>query len=64
MNGYEVGRRMRAMLPEVLLIALSSWVADESTNPARQAGFDHYLVKPVQLTELQKLMQTRRRRNS
>jgi two-component system CheB/CheR fusion protein len=56
MDGYEVARRMRDLLPNAMLIALTGWVAEENSVRAREAGFDHYMVKPVQLAELQKLL--------
>jgi CheY-like chemotaxis protein/two-component sensor histidine kinase len=56
MNGYEVARRLRQTLPDVKLIALTGWSAEENSTHAREAGFDHYMVKPVQLAELQKLL--------
>jgi two-component system CheB/CheR fusion protein len=56
MDGYEVAQQLRELLPNVKLIALSGWVAEEDSRRARNAGFDHYLVKPLQLVELQKLL--------
>jgi len=56
MNGYDVARRLREMLPDAKLIALTGWAAEESSTRAHDAGFDHYLIKPVQLAELQKLL--------
>jgi two-component system CheB/CheR fusion protein len=59
MDGYEVARRLREMLPDALLIALTGWVAEEDSVRAREAGFNHYMVKPVQLAELQNLLANR-----
>ncbi len=64
MDGYEVGRRIRQMLPDTTLIALTGWVADNNATRAREAGFDHYMVKPVQLAELQRILASRSRPNS
>ena len=61
MDGYEVARRLRQMLPDGLLIALTGWVDEEDSARARVAGFDYYLAKPVQFTELQKLLTNRKR---
>lgn len=62
MNGYEVARRLREMLPNALLIAMTGWVAEENSARAREAGFNRYMVKPVRLAELHKLLANRRRR--
>jgi CheY-like chemotaxis protein len=61
MNGYQVARRLREILPNATLIALSGWAAEANSNP-REAGFDHYMVKPVELGELQRLLQNARGR--
>ena len=52
MNGYELARRLREMMPEILLIAVSGWGQDEDRRRSREAGFDHHLVKPVSFEEL------------
>jgi CheY-like chemotaxis protein len=62
MDGYEVARRMRELLPEAMLIALTGWVADDNAARAREAGFDHYMVKPVQFPEVQRLLASRSRK--
>jgi two-component system CheB/CheR fusion protein len=56
MNGYQVARQIREMLPAARLIALTGWAAEDNSTRAQEAGFDHYLVKPVQLAELEKLL--------
>ena len=58
MDGYELARRLRKLIPEATLIALSGWSADTNLGYARDAGFDHYLTKPVQLQQLTKLLST------
>ena len=58
MDGYEVARRAR-LLPEgrnFKLIALTGWGQEEDRRRTREAGFDHHLVKPVDLFALQKLL--------
>jgi CheY-like chemotaxis protein len=62
MSGYEVARRLREALPDARLIALSGWLFDEHLDQAHQAGFDHYLVKPVQFGQLQQLLAERKSR--
>jgi PAS domain S-box-containing protein len=61
MDGFEVGRQIRAMpaLAGVFLIAMSGYGSPEDRATAKQAGFDKYLVKPVDLKELRELLATR-----
>jgi CheY-like chemotaxis protein len=58
MDGYEVARRMRALSPgsRSSLVALTGWGQDEDRRRAREAGFDHHLVKPAELSALQALL--------
>ena len=60
MDGYEVARRMRleSTLRDTVLVALSGYGRDQDRNAATLAGFDHYLVKPVEPDDLEKLIQT------
>ncbi|HEY1376607.1 MAG TPA: response regulator, partial [Gemmataceae bacterium] len=58
MDGYEVARRLRGEpdLPPVTLIAMTGYGQDEDRRKARDAGFDHHLVKPVDPEELARLL--------
>jgi PAS domain S-box-containing protein len=58
MDGYEVARRLRALpeLKDVLLMALTGYGQEEDRRRAREAGFDHYLTKPVEPAALQRLL--------
>ncbi len=48
LDGYEVARRVRAALgPAVLLIALTGYKSDEVHQQATLAGFDLFLIKPI-----------------
>ncbi|QJW98185.1 hybrid sensor histidine kinase/response regulator [Frigoriglobus tundricola] len=50
-DGYGVARRMR-QLPELratVLIAMTGYGQAEDRQKSREAGFDHHLVKPVEL---------------
>lgn len=49
MDGYEVARRLRA-LPRthpLMLVAVTGYGQPQDKEKARQAGFDHHLVKPA-----------------
>jgi len=52
-DGYEVARRFRAAaFPHPSLVALSGYASDDHRARAEQAGFDAYLVKPVDVDQL------------
>ena len=54
MDGYELARRLRAQ-PEsarATLVALTGYGQNQDRAEARQAGFDHYLVKPADLNDV------------
>ncbi|HUQ51427.1 MAG TPA: response regulator, partial [Gammaproteobacteria bacterium] len=61
MDGYEVARQTRAG-PEgadLTLIALTGWGNEEDRRRSREAGIDHHLVKPVELSVLESLLAAR-----
>jgi PAS domain S-box-containing protein len=58
MDGYEVARTLRGEpdLQEVLLVALTGWGQEDDRRRSREAGFDHHLVKPVDMIALNALL--------
>jgi PAS domain S-box-containing protein len=58
MSGYDVARRLRGhpALADVLLVAMTGYGSDEDRRRSAEAGFDHHLVKPVDLDELHRLL--------
>ena len=58
MDGYEVARRLRRTpaLKHALLVAQTGWGQEEDRRRSEQAGFDHHLVKPVDLAVLASLL--------
>jgi CheY-like chemotaxis protein len=54
MDGFEVAKRLRARIPaeKMRIVALSGYGQQAARDRAAQAGFDHYLVKPVEPTVL------------
>jgi PAS domain S-box-containing protein len=60
MDGYEVARRICADAQggrRPVLIAVTGWGQESDRRRAREAGFDHHLVKPVRLDQLQEILQ-------
>jgi signal transduction histidine kinase len=58
MDGYEVARRTRAAPDgaDLTLIALTGWGNEEDRRRSKEAGIDHHLVKPVELSVLESLL--------
>ncbi|MGE0705240.1 MAG: PAS domain S-box protein [Vicinamibacterales bacterium] len=58
MNGYEVARALRCepALRSVVLVALTGYGQAEDKARALAAGFDHHLVKPVDVEVLSELL--------
>gem|GEM_PF-926224 len=56
-DGYELARRLRAeMGSEVLLCALTGYGQASDRQNGKAVGFDHYLVKPIDLESLQQII--------
>lgn len=57
MNGYEAARAIRQHPwgAAIMLVALTGWGQEEDKRRAKEAGFDHHLVKPAEPSELQRL---------
>jgi len=62
-NGYELARGLRqsAITARTILVAVTGWGQEKDRQLAAQAGFDHHLVKPVQLAQIQEILRQRRR---
>ena len=56
--GYAAARRIRQQTErhEVVLVALTGWGQEEDSRRSQEAGFDAHIVKPVDLTALEKLL--------
>lgn len=58
-DGYELARRLRA-LPDAdaaLLIAVTGYGQAEDRRRAEDAGFDRYLIKPIEFESLRSMLQ-------
>ncbi|MCM5678788.1 ATP-binding protein [Schlegelella sp. S2-27] len=64
LNGYEVARRLRAepATRAALLVAVTGWGQNSDRERAREAGFDHHLVKPADLAQVLPLVESVARR--
>jgi PAS domain S-box-containing protein len=60
MDGYEVAQRLRSRIPveRMRIVALSGYGQQTDRDRAAQAGFDDYLVKPVEPTALTEFLRS------
>ncbi|MGE5170696.1 MAG: response regulator [Rudaea sp.] len=58
MDGYALAReiRSRPQLRDIVLIALTGYGKPEDRERAKEAGFDHHLIKPTAMTELNRVL--------
>jgi CheY-like chemotaxis protein len=58
MDGYAVARRLRQepALEGTMLVAVTGYGQDEDRERAIAAGFEHHLVKPVDLDALRRVL--------
>ena len=58
MDGFEVARKLRSdpCCIDALIIAVTGYGQSEDRQRALDAGFDHHLVKPVEIKELKNLL--------
>jgi len=57
-NGYEVAAELRASADfrDTMLVALTGWGQPEDRRRTREAGFDHHLVKPVEIESIRAIL--------
>jgi CheY-like chemotaxis protein len=57
MDGYAVAARLRATgHARAALVALTGYGREADLQRSRDAGFDHHLVKPIDLEQLQRIV--------
>jgi len=58
MDGKELARRLRAdpATRAIVLVAVTGYGQEQDRRAALEAGFDHHLVKPVDLEQLEKVL--------
>ncbi|RYD24122.1 MAG: PAS domain S-box protein [Verrucomicrobiaceae bacterium] len=55
-NGLEAARSLRRRFPDITLIALSGWGAEDDRRRTTEAGFDLHLVKPSKPEEIRAVL--------
>ena len=58
MDGYEVARRLRQDkgFDKMVLVALTGWGDASDRARTQDAGFDHHLIKPADLSAVEALL--------
>lgn len=58
LNGYEVAKRLRQqpIFKDLVLVALTGYGQDADRQISKQAGFDHHLVKPARIEQVQQIL--------
>lgn len=58
MDGFEVARKLRSRRggSSVLIVAVTAYRSEEHQRQAREAGFDKYLMKPVDIDTLRQVL--------
>jgi CheY-like chemotaxis protein len=52
LSGYDVARKLHRNNPRPVVIALTAYSQHSDKVAAKQAGFDHFLTKPVEFEML------------
>jgi len=63
MSGYDVARAIRAheLGSSIMLVAATGWGQEDDRKRAREAGFDEHITKPVDRSQLMRLIARPRR---
>ncbi len=57
-DGYEVARQLRRLpgMAKALLVAITGYGQEPDVKRGKEAGFDHYFLKPIDPVQLQQLL--------
>ena len=58
LDGFEVAKRIRRqpVLHDIVLVAITGYEQESDRQHSQEAGFDHYLVKPVDFEKLRQIL--------
>ncbi len=51
-NGFEATKAIKSMRPDLPVIIQSAFISPEDRQKAKEAGCDHYLIKPIKSADL------------
>lgn len=58
MNGFEAAREIRRVSDTVPIVALSAFAFENEKLKAKECGFNEYLVKPLQVSEVKEVLRS------
>ena len=64
MDGFEVAERLKALAPDIELVAITGYGQDTDRRRTDRAGFVEHLVKPVDLQRLEDWLRSRQSRRN
>jgi DNA-binding response OmpR family regulator len=58
LNGFDLARKLRELPTTVdsILVAVTGWGQPSDRQLAKEAGFDEYMVKPVEIDTVQSIL--------
>jgi DNA-binding response OmpR family regulator len=56
-DGFEVARELRSEYPEAVIVGMSGFARAEKEPRFEEAGFDHYMAKPLNFKRLYRLLE-------
>lgn len=64
-NGIDAAKQIRQLSwgDQVFLVAVTGWGQEEDKRKTREAGFNHHLVKPIRLADVQNLLSRYEQKN-
>ena len=57
-DGYEVAKALKRTFPDLCVVAVTAYEGSDHRQRGREAGFDAYLVKPVDISILESVLAT------
>jgi DNA-binding response OmpR family regulator len=57
-DGFELARLLKREFEEIYVVAITGHGSDEDRRRGREAGFDAYITKPVDMPMLQSILDT------
>jgi signal transduction histidine kinase/CheY-like chemotaxis protein len=56
LNGFDLARKLRSLNATSILVAVTGWGQSSDRQLAKDAGFDDYMVKPVEIEKVQAIL--------
>lgn len=56
LNGYDACAQIKLIAPSTRVVLLTTWATSENFKQGKQAGCNHYLLKPVNVKDLRSIL--------